>query len=148
MRPPVALGGLSASGNVAKAPSQKVPPPVNVPRYAPEEVAEALRKNHGNKSAAARVLGCERRTVQRYCDEHPEVKAACEEGIEIRVDRVEEKWEEAVEAGEPWAIQLGLRGQGAKRGHGERTVTDITSDGKPVRFTFSLDNANVDRTGS
>lgn len=113
---------------MAKAPSQKVPPPVNVPRYAPEEVAEALRKNHGNKSAAARVLGCERRTVQRYCDEHPEVKAACEEGIEIRVDRVEEKWEEAVEAGEPWAIQLGLRGQGAKRGHSEKTETTINLD--------------------
>jgi len=113
---------------MAKAPSQKVPPPVNVPRYAPEEVAEALRKNHGNKSAAARVLGCERRTVQRYCDEHPEVKAACDEGIEIRVDRVEEKWEEAVEAGEPWAIQLGLRGQGAKRGHSEKTETTINLD--------------------
>lgn len=113
---------------MSKSPSQKVPPPVNVPRYAPEEVAEALRKNHGNKSAAARVLGCERRTVQRYCDEHPEVKAACEEGIEIRVDRVEEKWEEAVEAGEPWAIQLGLRGQGAKRGHSEKTETTINLD--------------------
>lgn len=118
------------SGNVGKASSQKVtpPPPVNVPRYAPEEVAKALRLNHGNKSAAARSLGCERRTVQRYCEEHPEVRAAGEEGIEVRIDRIEEKWEEAYEAGEAWAIQLGLRGQGAKRGHAEKSETTIQLD--------------------
>ena len=107
--------------------SRKVAPGLP-PRYTPEEVSEALRKNHGNKSAAARVLGCERRTVQRYCDEHPEVRAASEEGIEIRIDRVEEKWEEAVDRGEPWALQLGLRGQGAKRGHAEKSETTINLD--------------------
>jgi len=127
---------------MGKALSQKVSPPVNGPRYTPEDMAKALRVNHGNASATARSIGCERRTVLRYCEEHPEVQAAREEGIEIRIDHVEEKWEEAVDAGEAWAIQLGLRGQGAKRGHAERTVTDLTTGGQPLKFGFTLDNAN------
>lgn len=114
-------------------PSQKVTPPHNSPRYTPAEMAQAIRVNHGNLSAAARTMGCERKTVQRYCEDHAEVRAAREEGIEIRIDRVEEKWEEAVEAGESWAIQLGLRGQGAKRGHAEKSETTISFD--PSKLT-------------
>jgi len=107
---------------------QKSNPPGKPLMFAPEEVAAALRMNHGNVSATARSLDCDRTTVLNYCQQFPTVQAAREEGVEIRIDRVEEKWEEAVERGESWAIQLGLRGQGAKRGHSEKTETTINLD--------------------
>lgn len=107
---------------------QKSNPPGKPLMFAPEEVAAALRANHGNVSATARSLKCDRTTVLNYCQQFPSVQAAREEGVEIRIDRVEEKWEEAVERGESWAIQLGLRGQGAKRGHSEKTETTINLD--------------------
>lgn len=131
---------------MGKAPPQSATPPVNRGRYTPEEVIAIFRTNHGNVSATARVLGCDRGTVLDYCTRFPEVQAAKEEGVEDRIDLAEEKLQEAMNEREPWAIQLALRGQGAKRGHAERSVTDVTSDGKPIRFSFALDNASADRS--
>jgi hypothetical protein len=128
---------------VSKPTPQKDTPPGKGLRYKPEEIIAVFRTNHGNVSATARVLGCDRGTVLDYCTRFPEVQAAKEEGVEDRIDLAEEKLQEAINDRESWAIQLALRGQGAKRGHGERTVTDVTSDGKPIRFTFALDNANA-----
>ena len=36
------------------------------PRYSVQQVREALRVTGGNVSAAARVLGCDRKTVWNY----------------------------------------------------------------------------------
>ena len=107
---------------------QKSNPPGKPLMFDPEEVIAALRVNHGNVSATARALECDRTTVLNYCQQFPAVQAAREEGVEIRVDRIEEKWEEAIENGESWAIQVGLRGQGAKRGHAEKSETTISLD--------------------
>lgn len=103
-------------------------PPINKPRYTPAIMADALRKNYGNAAATARVLGCERHTVLEYCKRHPECEAARQEGPEARVDLAEQKLAEAIEDREGWAIQLALRGQGAKRGHSEKTETTINLD--------------------
>ena len=96
-------------------------------------MADALRKNYGNASATARVLGCERHTVLEYCKRHPECEVARQEGPEARVDLAEVKLAEAIEDREGWAIQLALRGQGAKRGHAEKSETTITFD--PSKLT-------------
>ena len=111
----------------AREPRQKQPP-VNPPRYTPAQMAQALRMNYGNARATARVLGCERHTVLEYCKRHPECQEAREEGPEARVDLAEVKLAEAIEDREGWAIQLALRGQGAKRGHAEKSETTISLD--------------------
>lgn len=103
-------------------------PPINKPRYTPAQMAQALRMNYGNARATARVLGCERHTVLEYCKRHPECEAARQEGPEARVDLAEQKLAEAIEDREGWAIQLALRGQGAKRGHAEKSETTIQLD--------------------
>ena len=110
-----------------------VPPPVNVERYTPAEIIAAFRLNHGNVSATARVLECDRSTIQNYVNRYPEVKAAQEEGVEARIDLAEEKLQEAIADREAWAVQLALRGQGAKRGHAEKSETTITFD--PAKLT-------------
>jgi len=109
------------------------PPPGKGLSFTPEEVIAVFRTNHGNVSATARVLGCARRTVLDYCERFPEVQAAKEEGIEVRVDAAEEALQSCIEAKEPWAVQLALRGQGAKRGHAEKSETTITFD--PSKLT-------------
>ncbi len=111
-----------------REPRQKPTPPVNPPRYTPAEMADALRINHGNASATARSLGIARCTVQEYCDRHPECRQAREDAVETRVDTAEVKLQEAIDDRESWAIQLALRGQGAKRGHAEKSETTISLD--------------------
>ena len=114
---------------MGKDSTRKQPLPPGKPlAYRPEDVIANLRLNHGNISATARILGCERGTVLDYCNRFPEVQAAREEGIESRLDLAEEKLQDAITDREAWAIQLALRGQGAKRGHAEKSETTISLD--------------------
>ena len=112
----------------SRRPPQSATPPVNRGRYSPEEIIAIFRTNHGNVSATARVLGCDRGTVLDYCARFPEVQAAKEEGVEDRIDFAEEQLQAAMRDREAWAIQLALRGQGAKRGHAEKSETTINLD--------------------
>ena len=48
--------------------------------------------------------------------------------METRVDSAQVKLQEAIDDRESWAIQLALRGQGAKRGHAEKSETTIQLD--------------------
>jgi len=45
-------------------------------RYRPDQVADALRQAGGNRSKAARLLGCWKQTVDGYVRRYPEVRAA------------------------------------------------------------------------
>jgi DNA-binding protein Fis len=45
-------------------------------RYRPDQVADALRQTGGNRSKAARLLGCWKQTVDGYVRRYPEVRAA------------------------------------------------------------------------
>ncbi|HQZ85927.1 MAG TPA: hypothetical protein PLB21_09940 [Actinomycetota bacterium] len=109
--------------------SQNLTPPPGKPlSFKPEDIVAIFRTNHGNVSATARVLGCARRTVLDYCERFPEVQAAKEEGVEDRIDFAEEQLQAAMADRESWAIQLALRGQGAKRGHAEKSETTISLD--------------------
>jgi ActR/RegA family two-component response regulator len=44
------------------------------PRYSVQQVREALRQAGGNVSAASRLLGCNRRTVNRYLRKQQKTK--------------------------------------------------------------------------
>lgn len=92
--------------------------------FKPADVAEALRLNHGNASAAARVLQCHPDTIRVYCAKYPEVKAARESGTEVRLDVAEAALDRAVQKGEGWAICFLLKTRGKSRGYIERQEID------------------------
>jgi len=89
-------------------------------RYTADQVAEALRLNRGNASAAARVLECHPDTIRNYCARYPEVQKARESGGEVRLDLAEAALDRAVTKGEGWAVCFLLKTQGKRRGYIER----------------------------
>ena len=86
----------------------------------PKKVADALRNSNGMVAAAARQLGCDRKVIYRMLEEHPKVREAREEAADYGLDVAQNKLREAVEEGQPWAIQLTLRTLGRGRGFVER----------------------------
>ena len=93
-----------------------------------KKVAAALRDANGMVAAAARQLGCDRKVIYRYLKEHDSVRDAREEAAEYGLDLAQNKLRQAVEAGEPWAIQLTLRTLGRGRGFVERQEHAIEGD--------------------
>lgn len=107
-------------------------------KFTPAEMAEAIRRNNGNKSAAARTLNCSRTTVHKYIAEFEEVREAAEVALEIKLDTLEEEamWI-ATNRSHPHQakmIEFGLKTQGRKRGYGDKTeITqmNLTPDDAP-----------------
>lgn len=94
----------------------------------PKKVADALRNSNGMVAAAARQLGCDRKVIYRMLEEHPKVREAREEAADYGLDVAQNKLREAVEEGQPWAIQLTLRTLGRGRGFVERQEHAIQGD--------------------
>ena len=88
--------------------------------FTEEQIAEALRKTHGKVYAAADVLRCGVRTVYDYLGRFPELNELREHYRERFLDGAELKLEEAVIAGEAWAICFSLKTLGRSRGYVER----------------------------
>lgn len=57
-----------------------------MPRLTKKSIAEALEANHANVSAAARALGCERRTIYNWLNRHPDLKEQRERSKSSLVD--------------------------------------------------------------
>lgn len=120
LRPATAKAGAAKS---PKSPAQKKPrhlPPPKAEFFSPEQVAETLRLNRGNASAAARVLQCHPDTIRNYCAKYPEVQAARESGSEVRLDLAEAALDRAVAKCEGWAVCFLLKTRGRARGYIER----------------------------
>ena len=49
-------------------------------KFTVAQVAQAMRDAKGIKTAAARILGCNRLTVDRYCTRYPTVAEAARQG--------------------------------------------------------------------
>lgn len=112
-------------------------------RFTAKQVAAALLEARGVKAAAARLLGCNRNTVERYINAYPTVKEACEIARAELIDLAESKLVEQLEAGEWPAIKYTLSTLGKDRGYVERvesttqaTVTgEMTYTGRLEGFT-------------
>lgn len=90
---------------------------------------EALTKSRGLISVAARALKCTRGQIYERMKADPAVKEAVDAARDLTVDVAEAKLFQAVQAGEPWAITLILKGNclGRERGYGERV--ELAGDG-------------------
>lgn len=89
------------------------------------EVAQALIDAHGLVSVAAKLLGAHRDSVYRALKRWPtlhHVKAAATEDVN---DVAEHRLYEAIERGDPWAVQFYLKTKGKSRGYVERSELDL-----------------------
>lgn len=108
------------------------------PGPAPERTAaefiDALTASHGVKAAAARVLGCHRKTVDEAIERWAEVKAAYEEAREGGLDESESTiFLLRDDPKAPPAVRLAaatfhLRTVGRGRGYGDRLTLDGSLD--------------------
>lgn len=84
------------------------------------QVIKALLRTHGRIYQAAAALGATPATIRRFIKDYPEVAEAAEAAKGILLDTAEDKLAEAIERGEPWAVQFYLKTQGKERGYVER----------------------------
>lgn len=110
------------------------------PKYTPGRVAEVLAEAHGMVSVAARRLGCNRSTVQRYAQRHESVREALADARELMTDTAELALYEAIQQREAWAVCFYLKTQGKERGYVERQE-HTGANGDPMRFTFTFQRA-------
>lgn len=91
-------------------------------------IIDALHESHGLICNAAAKAGVDRRTVQRYIKEFPQVAEAAEEAREKLYDTVESKLYEKIEAGDITAIIFFLKTRCRHRGYIERQEVDLPRD--------------------
>ena len=92
-----------------------------------EDVKQTLIETRGLITMAAKRLGCSRSTIYNYLNEHEELRETLEEARQLQVDMAESKLFDAVDRGEPWAVNTVLKTLGRDRGYGERV--EITGAG-------------------
>jgi hypothetical protein len=96
-----------------------------------EQYEAALRRHRGLQAYAARDLGVTQQAVSDRIRRSPRLQQAVAESREIRLDTAEYKLDQAIEAGEAWAICFFLKTQGKSRGYVERQEHS-GPDGGPV----------------
>ena len=108
-------------------------------KFTANQIIDALREKHGNLSAAARYLGCDRHTVTRYINTYPTVKAVADEERETLIDFAENQLFKQVQDGNITAIIFTLKTIGKSRGYVERQ--EVTgADGGAVVVKWDAEN--------
>lgn len=113
------------------------------PQYTVAQVKEAILQSRGIVSVAARMLKCDRRTIYKYMDRHPELEQAREDARENLIDYAESKLVERIADSDIKAIMFYLRTQAKHRGYSERQ--EITgADGNALTLTLVHDDNDND----
>jgi hypothetical protein len=95
-----------------------------MPRYTDKEIMDALRATKGMVYVAAQHLGCDPRTIKGRVAKSQRIRDVLEAERGKMGDTAELKLAQAIQNGEPWAIQFYLKTQAKDRGYTERI--DIT----------------------
>lgn len=90
-----------------------------------EEVIARIESNKGNVSAVARNFGVSRRTILRFADEHPTVRAALDDARQAMLDNAESVLYSKVLQGSTAELIFFLKTQGRERGYIERSELDV-----------------------
>jgi len=99
-----------------------------MPTYTNKQIADALRRTRGRKYLAAKVLECDPDTVRNRVKSVPYLAAIVENEKGLRGDIAETKLDDAVDAGDPWAIQFELKTQCRDRGYGDHQDVSVTGE--------------------
>ena len=94
-------------------------------RFTPAQIISALTQTRGMVTLAAERLVCDAETIYNYAKRYPAVAAELKNQRERTTDIAEMKLCDAIDAGEPWAIQYYLRTQGRGRGYGEKQDVNL-----------------------
>ena len=92
------------------------------------EIKEALEKHHGAVYLTAESLGLWPQALYARIRKSPELQQLLDLYDGRRTDAAELKLEQAIRAGEPWAIQFQLKTKGRNRGYVERQ--EVESHGR------------------
>jgi hypothetical protein len=95
-----------------------------MPRYTDKQIMDALRATKGMVYVAAQYLGCDPRTIKGRVAKSQRIRDVLEAERGKMGDTAELKLAQAIQNGEPWAIQFYLKTQAKDRGYTERI--DIT----------------------
>ena len=88
-----------------------------------EDIVRALQETRGGIWLAAEKVGCSPYTIMRRAQQNPKIRETIDHYRQRRSDVAEMKLEQAILAGEQWAIQFQLRTQAKDRGYYERQET-------------------------
>jgi len=92
------------------------------------EIIAALTKTHGMLSKAARILGCDRKTISNRLKEFPSIGQALEESEALRLDEAETSLDRNIKNGSQRAIKFLLAHKGKTRGYGHDKEGDEEVD--------------------
>ena len=110
------------------------------------DIIAALEKTHGMVYLAAESLGCAPVTIYRRAEKDKKVQGVIDDQRGKLIDKAELKLEQAVMAGEPWAVTLTLKSLGKNRGYVERQ--EVTgADGSPQKVEVEYINRPVTTPG-
>lgn len=93
---------------------------MNTKKYSPDKVIKALQDAQGIKIQAAKLIGCDRSTLERYITDNDEIRQAYEDARESLVDTAESKLLANIEKGDVASIIFCLKCLGKDRGYVER----------------------------
>lgn len=108
--------------------------------YRVQDVAAALRETKGMIYLAAKILGCEPKTIYNHLERHPSLRTIITQERGEFVDIGELKLYQAVQSGQPWAVSLLLRTLGKDRGYVERQE-QTGKDGEGIDINVHIEPA-------
>ena len=100
-------------------------------KYSVVQVAEALTKAGGIVDDAARLIGCNRRTIQTFIAGSDRCRKARDEARETTIDLAESKLMEKIREGNVPSIIFYLKTQGKSRGYIEGAGASKSDDENP-----------------
>lgn len=95
-----------------------------MPRYTDKQIIDALQQTKGMVYVAAQRLGCSPDTIKARMAKSDKIRTVAETERGKMGDTAELKLIQAIQDGQPWAIQFYLKTQAKDRGYTERI--DIT----------------------
>ena len=100
-----------------------------------EQVLEALKQAHGQKTTAADLLGVSFNTIERYIEKNPIAQDVIRAMRHKRTDMAKLKLDDAIQRGESWAIMFTLKNKVDPDGEftGEMNRHDITTAGEKLQ---------------
>lgn len=104
-----------------------------------ELIVKSLKQGRGKVYLVANHLKCSPKTIYNYINKYPEVKEAKEDAEGLRLDATELKLEDAIDAGEAWAICFFLKTKGKSRGYTERQEVEQVGQNGPMEIRVVRD---------
>lgn len=102
-------------------------------KFTDAQIAEALRKNAGNATAAAHALGgITRQAIDYRVKKSAELQAVADDASETVTDVAEGQLIKAIKKGQAWAVKFWLTTRGRDRGFVTRTE-QTGKNGGPIQ---------------